>query len=277
MVEEQIAKRKWPHGESQQLADRYDIARDAGLKGLKEAYLAQHLGDDRTGKRFGDLFYGNAQPDTDKLYQPQELLHEGATYLYWRTVDQAPKVLSFNETEQKVKEAWYREKARPLAQAEAERIAREAGAAKGDAVRNLTDAAKGQPLITIDGIARMSRGPSARADFSGLYRPYVVPEDKIEYPRPDFVDKVLDLPNKGDVTVTPDQPAMTFYVVAVTDRIEPTQNEFQQAQLLPQLEKLRRREYRQDVLLQLHLQARLSIDPENRKQVEERSGGLPEE
>jgi hypothetical protein len=272
VVDQQIAAHKWPHGASTKLESTYDIAEDPGLAPLKEAYQSQNLLD-RFARRFGDLFFADPRPEAQHLYSLDQLRKGDDSYVYWKTADQAPEVVPFDKAEPKVKAAWYLEKARPLAQAEAERIAKEAKAAKGDAERNLLDAAKGQPLITLDGIARISRGPSARADIPGGYSPYVVPEDKIRYPRPEFVDTILSLTNVGDVAVVSDQPATAYYVVAVTHRIEPTQKEFQEAQLFPQLERLRRREYRADVLQQLRAQAHLFIDEENRNQMAERGRG----
>jgi hypothetical protein len=279
VAEEQIRQHQWPHGASNELHSRFDIGQDPGLRALKEGYISMRALEDRSGKHFGDVFFSQDAAGQPKLFTPTKLekgfdpSKGNETYLYWLTADQAPEVVPFDRAEPRVREAWYREKARPLAAAEAERIAKEAQAAGGDPVRNLLDAAKGQPLISLDGVSRISRRPTARAELGGQYTPYVVPEDKVEYPAPDFVEKIVDLPNKGDVTIVTDLPKNTYYVVAVTQKIEPTQKEFQEAQLLPDLQRLRQREYRDGVLRNLQLQAHLYIDPENRKQLEERGRG----
>jgi hypothetical protein len=276
VAQEQIRQHRWQHGASTDPHTRYDIGQDPGLKGLKEAYLSAHSLDDHSGKRFGDLFFSEPAQGQPKLFNVEKFSRGlDENFIYWLTADQAPEVVPFDKAEAQVRDAWYREKARPLAEAEAERVAKEARAAGGDPVRNLLDAARGQPLVTLDGVTRRTRTPSARAEFSGQYTAYVVPEDKVEYPSFDFVEKIVDLPNKGDVTIVSDMPKNIYYVVAVTQRIEPTQKEFQEAQLLPDLERARRREYRDSVMLNLQLQVRLYIDPENRKQVEERGGRGP--
>src|SRR4029077_6082077 len=104
---------------------------------------------------------------------------------------------------------WRFEKARALARAEADKIATEARKAKGDADKNLADAAQRfGKLIRLDHVARLVPRPSmvpSRFDFNAKsYEPYQVPQSEVEYPSKDFVEKLLELKEKGEVAVLHD-------------------------------------------------------------------------
>jgi hypothetical protein len=48
-----------------------------------------------------------------------------------------------------------------------------------------------------------------------------VPRDRIQYPRPDFVDRLLALKSPGDVTILRDKPAANLYVAVLEERSDP--------------------------------------------------------
>lgn len=287
-VKEQIAKFGWKTGASSQLDSRFDIAEDKGLQPLREAYLAQRKFDDPRAKRFADQFL-DPRPDGSKLYAPAEMRGENeAVFMYWRTADKPPETLTFEEARAKVEQAWYLEKARALAKAEAEKILN-AAKGKGDPVRNMTDAAGvlKQPVVELDAVARLKKTPMTRADLGGDYQPFQIPEEKVEYPGSNFVNELLNLTTVGDVAIIADQPKNTYYVAALTARHVPTVKEFytdtraslfQGPVLLNRLEQERRKAYREEALAQLRTQARLEIIADARRLVEERGsgGGLEE-
>ena len=276
-VKGQIAQRGWKTDVSKDFHDRYSIADDPNLKPLKDAYLAPGLNNtnDPKAKRFANLFFN--EREKDKPYSPKDYHQDDREFVYWIVADQPPTIELFDTVKSKVEAAWRFDKARLLAKAEADRIAKEAQKAKGDAVKNLTDAAKGKVLVTVDGIAHVKHPPVPRAGTPRPYESYKVPDDKIEYPVADFVKTILDLKEVGDVVVTEDMPKSTYFVVTLTDKREPPRREFQDAQLLPSLEQQRRMEYRQSMLEYLRAQAKITIDDENRKMVDEKRGSSQED
>jgi hypothetical protein len=270
-IKKEITRRHWPHAETAAVYSRYDIGKAPELKPMREAYIKVHSSDEGPkDKRFGDLFFADVKADPAKLFVPAEFVQGDNTYVYWRSADRPPETQPFDRVRDQVEAAWRREKARPLAQAEAERVAQEARKSK-DPIPVLTEAAKGQSLIEMLGVARLTRMLSPRAEYTGTYQPYVDRTEKIEFPPPDFVDKVLELTQVGKVTVLADQPKNTYYVAALTGRSEPTRQESQEAKLLPMLVQERRTVYRREIIEQLRAQAQVHIDTEGSKQVEERS------
>ena len=114
------------------------------------------------------------------------------------------------------------------------------------------------------------------------YEAYPIPETVIEYPRQDFLDTVMNLQEKGDVSLFSDQPEATFYVVALAERYQPSIAEFyadttapgfQGSSLLQRFESEKRKQYREEVMTALRQQARATItdDPNVLKSLEERS------
>ena len=282
-VKEWIERHQWKHGESSTLRDLYDIDQDPGLKLLRDAYMARQINDPK-GKRFRDAFFSEgrfdqpkpeATADRSKLYTPQDHSFGDLRVVFWRTQDQAPETLPFDKVRAKVVEAWRFDKARALAQAEADRIAKEARKSK-DPLPVLREAAKKETLIDIDGIARLSRTPTVSPQFTGVYGPYQVPETKIEYPSSDFVDKVLDLKQVNDVTVLTDRPKDIYYVAVLTNRSEPEMREFREAALLSRLQQERRMIYRLGTMDELRRQAKLKVSEEGRKMLDEKGSNLPE-
>jgi hypothetical protein len=273
-IKKQIAQHQWKHGATTGPRNLYDIGQDEGLKPLKEAYARHNLGSDPKARHFGRQFFEDPQRQPTKPYEIGKLTQGDDTFVFWVTTDQPPETLPFEKVQQKVEDAWRLSKARPLAEAEAQRIAAQAKG-KYPVASLLKDAGKGTELIDIYGIARLSPQKSFRPDPIGGYQKYVVPEDKIEYPPDDFVDKVLDLKQVGDVTVLSDKPKDTYYVAAVIHRAEPspTSEEFRQGGLLIKLAHERQVDYRRACMEQLREQAGLVINPEGSKLAEEKSRG----
>jgi hypothetical protein len=282
-IKKSIENHKWKHGESTGLHDRYDIIQDPGLKPVKEAYLAHHKRDamavaaqaaDEKGKKFGALFFADTTTD-NRLFAPEELFPNDENIIHWRIEDHAAETLPFDKVRAKVVEAWRFGKARTLAHDEAERLAKEARKST-DPLPILREAAKNESLIDIDGIARLARSLSASAQFSGTYQPYTVAESKIEYPPADFVEKVLELNKVNDVTVLTNGPKNIYYVTVLINRSEPAMTEYREAALRPRLEQERRLAYQLGFMAELRTEARLQINDEARKYLEEKNSPLQE-
>jgi hypothetical protein len=269
-IKEQAQRFGWSQGVSKEPRTIYDLAQDSGLAALKEASESgSGASDDPKGKRFANAMFSDQGGDQAKLYNPRELHGNRATFVYWRTEDLPPKSLTFAEARPKMEEAWRFQRARELAKTEADKIAKQAEQTHGDAVRSLTEASLplDRKLVALDGISRLKKTPSINAGMSARYSVFAVPENLIEYPPADFVDKVLALNEKGDVAVVTDRPQDHFYVVVLVERHEPTlvefhgdtARDFQGNALLSQFENERRKEYKDEVIARLREEARLRI------------------
>jgi hypothetical protein len=268
-VKREVERRGWKYGATSEPRDRFDIAKDKGLDQLQEAYSGkERMADQKSMRAFAEHLFQDRDPKVT-LYKPAELRGRDAPmgdtekFLYWKSVDLAPEVTTFEVARPRVEEAWRLDKARPLAKADAEKIAEKARPAKGDAVKNLNDAALAlkEKVIDLPGIARLKVSLSAREMMGPRYEPYRDYLDKLPYAKGDFVDEVLEkLKQPGDVIVLSDRPEKTYYVVALAQRHGPSMYDFQQGQLLGSLVADRRREYREQVRLALRAQARLTIN-----------------
>jgi hypothetical protein len=222
-VAELIKRYGLEQGATTRPRDRFDIARDPGLKLLREAFARTRPGESavKQEKQFATEFFDTFGAQS-ALYQPQPL----DKFLFWRTEEEQPYVPTFEEARPRVEARWAFEKARKLAQAEADKVAAEARKAKGDAERNLADAANRLgTFIRLDKVARLVPGPSmvpSAANFNARsYEPYQIPQSEVEYPSKGFAEKLFDLKEKGDVTVLHDAPEATYYVAALVNRSEP--------------------------------------------------------
>jgi len=285
-VKTEVERHGWKHGAMTKPLDRYGIIDDSALEPLKKQYLSTYATGDPKGKNFAEFFFRDAGPDPSKLYTPQDLrlTLDQKQFVYWKTVDEPAKTVSFEEAKPLVLTAWRLEKARALAKGAADKVAEQARKSGGDPIPNLTEASKslGVKLFDLEGVARLKPAPSFRAGFGDQYAPYKVPEDKIEYAPEDLADELLKLKEKGDVNVLTDQPERNYYVVALTQRSEPTVRDFQMKTstnyfqyrgfVLSQLEQERRKEYRLAVLDQLRTQAKRWINEERRGPFDERRG-----
>jgi hypothetical protein len=286
----QIKLYGWKHGIAQQLEENFQIADDPGLAGLKAGfYSGSGISDDSKGKQFASRLFsdqtsslGQPKATEQKLYTPSEIFGSHATFVYWTTEDQPARDRTFAEARDKVEAAWRLSKARELADAEAKKIADQARQTKGDPLPRLIEESTRVhgKIGSLDGISRLRKSPTPTPGMEGDYSPYKVPEAVIEYPPNDFTDQVLKLKEKGDVLVLSDQPKSRYFVVALSERIEPTMKDFydntnpglQTNPLLHMFEQEKRKEYRRDAIVRLREQARLKLsdDPKLLQQVEEK-------
>jgi hypothetical protein len=291
-LEKAIRRLGLREGSSDEFRDRFDIARDEGLKPLREAYLSQpgFAGEDPK-KRYPSLFFGSPtqmQPGLTERYLPERLSAGNETFLYWKTEDKPAYVPPFEEVKDKVKDRWVFEKAREFAEKEAKRIEAEARKSQGGAEQNLRDArAKlgAGEIFELRGVTRLIPPPeqvAVMSQFPGQYVPYKVPENVIEHPTAKFVDELLGLQKKGDVKVLTNQPEDTYYVAAlVSDRVEPSKASFYQAyqsQPQPLLERLRqdnlfRQEYVQAFIEGLKKEAGFRLNQETVGKMDEKQRG----
>jgi hypothetical protein len=289
-AKQQIQQFGWQHGSSKVLHDKFDIANDPDLSPLREAMGSRD--DDPKGKQFAESlftdemsFIPGQRTEQPKLYTPVKFEGNRATFLRWRIEDQPPKSFkSLAETRAKVEEAWRFEKARQLARDEAYKIAKQAEGTKGAPIPILTEATTkfGGTLYSLDGVSRLKKSPSVRADLGPQYAPFPIPENVIEYPPADFVDKVLGLKDKGDVLVIADSPQSHYFVIALAERYEPNVKDFYQDSatslqgnpLLLMFQDERRKQYREETMKRLREEdhARLTEDQSLLQSFEERGG-----
>jgi hypothetical protein len=286
-VEKAVREHGWAHGAMTELQDQYEMNRDPQqLAPLKEAYTKNAQFRDPKGKLFAQNLFFSLPADRWKPFTPQELASspspdagEKRTFLYWKTDDQPAKVLTLAQARPQVEASWRKEKARELAKARAEELAKQARETHGDALPILNEASKQYGAVfELTGVARWAKPAlSSRANPFAPYQPYTVPDDKIEYPPPNFVDALLENLNQpGDTTVLGNRPKDTYYVVALVRRDAPSMQDFHKdtagnrGLLLSQLELERQREYRKAFLEQLRAEAKLSENQEGLERVKER-------
>ncbi len=269
------------HGSTTQPRDRYDISSDKGLEPLKEAYLRPPALDPK-GKNFAELFF---RTPSSGLYTPdrwpsegQGVTGDGPVFLYWRTEDKPARVPDFTEVKDQVAQAWRFEKARALARAKAKEVEEQVRKQAGDVLPTLKEVGDKNSWTPFDlfAVSRIQDKPSA-VFGPKQYEFYRVPEDKVEYPSNDFVDRLLGLKDKGEVTVLHNNPESIYYVTALTQPAkEPSPLNFYFAYkdaasttrpdpLLSQRELEQRQQYYRAFLEQLRAQAQLSINEEMRR------------
>lgn len=280
VIEKALKEYQWEHGESKELRDQYSLATDPGLSQVKEAYLYNYSAQDPKGKNMAaTLFF---QPQQSRTYTPLGLYSGNGVVMFWKTADESPKVLKFQDVKAEVEKAWRWEKARAKAEKAAEELVKKA---KGDALPVFKDAAKqyGQEPFDLLGVARLKNVVQALSGPGGL-APYKVPEDKVEYPSTDFAEKLLSMKEQGVVETLTDMPKSHYYVAVLTQKIVPTLTEFQkdtaprgfrQNEYMERLEKERRKEYRLACLKQLEDKARYAVlDQEALDNLRQRGGNM---
>jgi hypothetical protein len=219
-----------------------------------------------------DLFQPRGLPLYVPVPVPRGRLPFGERAYYWRTDDKAAYTLPNRQAvEEKVKKAWYFDKAREVARADAEAIAKAVKGAGAD--RKLEDKQAESPsrygkafeLAGISKLWRPEREPLHRRGFE--YRPYRVPEDKRDlfpYQTKDLADQLQSrLKKRGDATVIVDAPVRTYYVAVLEDRDDRNNiaeffavyRDVAHADLWRLFEEDRRREYRKLVLRGLRAEA----------------------
>jgi hypothetical protein len=242
---------------------QYTLAADPALKAIKDAY-AKLVGSTYKDTNFVTMLLGGARG----TYDAHDLPADNETFLYWRSEDQAAKVKSFEAVRDQVAEAWRFRQARALALRKAEAINAELkGKSEAEALQILRDQAKKEKLddvIELDNVAQLVE-PERQAMITPtpVYRPYQPPEDKIAYPRPDFVKELLTLTKPGESKVLRDRPVAHFYVAVLQDRSVPSLQQFYKVAqrsgdenpIWGDLMNEQRRNYKQMLLSQLRTEA----------------------
>jgi hypothetical protein len=205
-----------------ELRTQYTLAADPGLKVLKDAY-AKLVGSTYKDANFVAMLLGGNKG----AYDPRDLPADKETFLFWRSEDVGAKVRPFEAVRGQVEEVWRFRQARALALREAERInAKLKGKSEAEALQILRDEKLGD-LIELDNVAQLVE-PERQALITPtpVYQPYQPPEDKIAYPRPDFVKELLALTKPGESKVLRDRPVVHFYVAVLRDRSVPGLEQF---------------------------------------------------
>jgi hypothetical protein len=303
------------HEAMAQAEDQFAIDKDPALKPLKDSYAEWHaflqmiagfnpraLQDfgvpDLQNDTFAALFF-----DTRGEYKPMTLPGNRRTgeplwggrqepFVYWKTEDKDAYVPEFDAVKDKVEAAWRTMNARSRTRKEVDALEAKARAAGGDLQKLRDLAAEGhRELIELDGVARQApqRSPTG---VGQQYAPYKFP-DTLPYPKPDWLDKLMALKQKGDVTKLSNEPEKTFYVAVLLDRTEPSVREVQRMYregsisvhpdpLRGALVQEEQQKYRDAVVKQLRIDAgadadgNYQIDPEARKQLDSRGGDTEE-
>jgi hypothetical protein len=201
---------------------QYTLAADPGLKVLKDAYTKLVGSTYKDANFVGMLLRGNRG-----THDVQDLFADKETYLYWRSEDQSAKVRPFDAVRGQVEDAWRFRQARARALRKAEEInAKLKGKSEAEALQILRDQGLGD-LIELDNVAQLVE-PARQALITPtpVYQPYQPPEDKIAYPRPDFVKELLTLTRPGESKVLRDRPVAHFYVAVLQDRAVPGLEQF---------------------------------------------------
>jgi hypothetical protein len=274
-IAEEVKKHGWKHGITKEARTRFDIQSDPDLVPLKEAFNNNRFSsaEDVNSKEFARKIFFDKSADPQRnytLFDEVEDGHNQTTYSFWRTEDLAPSTLTFEKARPKVEAAWRFEKARQLARAQAESIRKQAQETKGDAVRTLTEASGkvAAKIMPLDGITRLKRTPSSTSGVDASYEEYKVPEKDMEYPPGDFLDKIMNLKEKGEVAFFSDRPEAHFYVAALVERFEPSIKDFysdsstfsfQGNTLLKRFEDEKRKQYRREIMAALREQARARL------------------
>jgi hypothetical protein len=300
-LEEAVKKYALQRGGTEKPRDQYAIRDDAALKPLRDSYLKNRRPPDPRGKEFAQLFFNPVKPyeaiqwplDLDPrgnaMMMPRDWMWNSSEepFLFWKTSDKTAYTPSFQEAKDQVEAAWRFAKARKLAREEAERVADDARKAdRADAVLQKTSTNSGA-LFTLDSVSRLRNRPLSRIGVSRQYEAYAVPEDKVEFPKSEFVDQLLSLKQeKGEALVLSDRPEAVFYVAARVNGREPTIEEFysvyrgapagsfQSDPMLSLMEQERRNRYYLACLEQLRTQAKLTITKESRRSADE-GGEVP--
>ena len=149
-----------------------------------------------------------------QLFDPLELVDErGRRFLTWKIEDVPPRVPPLDEIRAEVVKAWKREKARPLAEAEAKTIASRAEKAGGGA--KIKDVAGARPVITTEARSKLVPAMMFGSQSFGSPRPAEIPE--IPHAGVALRDAIYDLAPKTTV-VAADDPKDTYYALSLRDR-----------------------------------------------------------
>jgi hypothetical protein len=222
---------------------------------------------------------------------------EKQQFYWWRSEDVPPRTPKYEKAQSEVVEAWKRLRARDLAKKEADRLQDLVKRAQGDAPKLRDIAAQNGNFEYFDlgpiALYMPQINPTAMGEVSRDYatiRPgitpeqvaqvYHIPADRVAYPDGEMVKTLLDLreKEKGATAVVSDKPKQNYFVAALLERNEPSEDEFRLAYkgsmaragverdpLLSHLGRGKVDEYRKAVLEQLRSEAKLVINAPARR------------
>lgn len=310
LLEEAAKKYGFKTGLMTETRTQHDIADDPALKPLKEAYIGSRSSLNRQiDKEFANFVF--TQLDKVRPFEPERYPEvrsfsgqsddarwrtDKEPFVFWKVKDEAAFTPpSWQKIRDQVETAWKMEKARELAQKEAQRIAKLAEEKKGDdpALRDLGAQLKKTP-IKLGTVAKLVEKKQAMPGRGGEgYEPYTVPDSEIRYAGPEFTKQLLALKDKdkGTAVVIPDQPKATYYVAVQTGVELPLEGRFfttfkqevsaatqpdnfmmfgggRSDTLWSRFEKERQEQYRKHVIEQLRAQANLKLTEEFKKRYE---------
>ena len=178
-----------------------------------------HRGSDRAfdAVPFASLAFS---PRTD-LYVPMELsdakfLDEGGhRFLAWKIQDEPERIPSLAEVREDVVRAWKIEKARPLAEAEANKLKVAVDAVGGGA--KIRDAAGKRPVITTEPRARLVPAPMTNINDMGQMRLSEIVE--IPHAGEAIREAIFGLDEKT-AAVAPDATKSVYYVLSLRSRMD---------------------------------------------------------
>ena len=152
---------------------------------------------------FADIAFGRSDP----LYSPQEAnsMEPDISYIYWRTAEEEPADVTFDQVRDQVVEAWKMKKAFGLAQDEARKLAEKARSAAS--LKEVVDPTK---VVTTLPFSWLSTGSLA----FGFGEPSLSTIPGIDLAGHDFMEGVFSL-HPGETGIAPDQPHKKVYVVRV--------------------------------------------------------------
>jgi hypothetical protein len=234
------------HGVMADALDEYHIADAPALAPLRGAAEKGTPFTPNARRQFAEQFFTtigmDGRPTQTQLYQPQRLsdIRTNATYYWWLTESEKPKVRNKDEAAADVKEAWNLIQARKEARQSADHIIdelkkRPEGIAadrflKDEAERLKADHPNaGYETSDLLGISRLVRKdtPMLMMTAPTQYEPYHFPETTITYPRADTVDELLkQLKQPGDAMVFTDRPERDYYIAVLEERKVPSERDF---------------------------------------------------
>jgi hypothetical protein len=211
-------------------ANAYQLDSDPGLQGLKSLVDRETITETRSGPDtpLSLLVTSGIGVYEPQRYPPGRFSFVNEPYVWWRVKDLPAHERSFGQIRSEVAQSWRFEQARNLAAAEAECIAAavkknvEANKSAAEAVKVLRSFSPTLgPDFELNDVARLLPVSTPDAGQGQPYVAYSVPVDRIKYPRPDFVDRLMTLKQPGDVVVVRDRPAATLYVCVLQERSDP--------------------------------------------------------
>jgi hypothetical protein len=220
--------------------DRYHLDQDPAMADFKKAYTKAAENEPRPPE-FAGLFFRTRGTYDPEGWSASTWNRPGAMgwtfdpepFVFWRTEDVAERQPnSLAEVRSQVEEAWRFVKARELAREAAQEIKkkvqeRQERETPAEAVRFLGEQKVGGKVFEIPDLARLTVPKGAVDTTTQQYRPFVVPADKIAFPRKNFIDRLMDgLKKPGDALVVSDQPDRHFYVTVLLERVVPTRRDF---------------------------------------------------